>query len=248
MSRFPKITETFVLYEMLAVETAGTAIEIYPLLRAKDTDTKIEGSGLWKKLLERFKKSSGPIIMNPEAALLVERAHFFPFLSLPIILAQLYYFFRKPLTYLGTLLTIIRTNLGSANYLVGALAIFPKSVYAAYHMQGRYITHIHAHFANHPAAAAFIIHRMTGIPYSFTAHGADLQIDQHMLCEKITESAFTITISHYNKQFIIDKCGEYLQDKIKVLYCGVDTTVFTAAPPRTPIIPPEIFNIIVIGT
>jgi len=249
MSRFPKLTETFILFEMLAVEAAGTPVELYPLLRVRNTKAKVEGASLWTKIVERFKKSTGPLIMHPEAAIYVERAHFFPFFSLSILLAQFYFLLTRPGAYFGALGTIIRANLGSANYLVGALSIFPMSIYTAYHMQRNNITHIHAHFANHPAAAAFIIHRISGIPYSFTAHGADLQVDQHMLTEKISESAFTVTISHANKKFITDACGQQFESKIKVLYCGVDTTVFTQGSYAfLPPIPDNPFIIVCIGT
>jgi glycosyltransferase involved in cell wall biosynthesis len=248
MSRFPKLTETFILFEMLAVETAGASVEVYPLMRAKDTNLKIEGANVWTKVFERFKKSPGEIKMHPEAAPYVTRAHFFPFFSLPILFAQFHFLVRKPLVYLGTLATIIRANLGSTNYLFGALTIFPKSVYSAYQMKRNGITHIHAHFANHPAAAAFIIHRLSGIPYSFTAHGADFQVDQHMLCEKIAESTFTITISNYNKRFLLETCGEQHQEKIKVLYCGVDTSIFTNQDISKDALPKDTFNIVTIGT
>jgi hypothetical protein len=33
MSRFPKLTETFILYEMLAMRRHGIQVEVYPLLR-----------------------------------------------------------------------------------------------------------------------------------------------------------------------------------------------------------------------
>ena len=35
MSRFPKLTETFVLYEILAMEEQGAQVELFPLLREK---------------------------------------------------------------------------------------------------------------------------------------------------------------------------------------------------------------------
>ena len=165
-------------------------------------------------------------------------------LSLPILFVFIYYFIRKPFVFLGTLLTIVRRNLGSANYLLGSLVTFPKSVYIGYNMQRANITHIHAHFANHPATSAFIIHRIFGIPYSFTAHGADFQVDQHMLCEKIAESAFTVTISKYNRKFLAEICGQHLQEKIKVLYCGVDTNVFMPPTSDALVAPSSTFTII----
>jgi glycosyltransferase involved in cell wall biosynthesis len=227
VSRFPKITETFILYEILAMEKQGNQVEIYPLLRARNTATHPEGASMLQKLVERARtQEDSPVLMHPEAVPLVERANYHPFLSWPIFRAHLSYLRRKPGAYLGTLWTLLRANFGSINYFIGALGIFPKALYFAKLMEAAGITHIHAHFANHPAAAAFVIHSVTGIPYSFTAHGADLQVDQHMLCEKTAEADTVITISRYNKEFIIDKCGEQARDKVAVIYCGVDTGVF----------------------
>jgi colanic acid/amylovoran biosynthesis glycosyltransferase len=202
MSRFPKLTETFILYEMLALEQMGVQVELYPLLREHTS------------------------VMHPEAKPLVERAHFQPFISWRIIVAHLRYLRRKPGTYFGTLGALLRGTWGSLNFFVGGLGIFPKSVYFAELMASDAVQHVHAHFANHPAAAAFIIHRLSDIPYSFTAHGSDLHVDRHMLREKVEGAAFVVTISNYNKELIIEECGEHVRDKIVVIHCGVDTQVF----------------------
>lgn len=227
MSRFPKLTETFVLYEMLAMEQLGVQVEVYPLLRARKTATHQEGTNVWTKITELFSKTNGTLKMHPEAVPFVERAHFDSFFSWRILLAQLHFLFRKPLIYLDTLWILIRETWGSLNFFLGALGIFPKTVYFAYQMAVDGVTHVHAHFANHPATAAYIVHRLINIPYSFTAHGADLQVDQHMLCKKVNEAAFIVTISNFNKKLIVDKCGEQYSDRIKVIHCGVDTSVFS---------------------
>ncbi|MBO9343930.1 MAG: colanic acid biosynthesis glycosyltransferase WcaL, partial [Roseiflexus sp.] len=36
MSRFPKITETFILIEMLELERQGVRVEIFPLIRERE--------------------------------------------------------------------------------------------------------------------------------------------------------------------------------------------------------------------
>jgi glycosyltransferase involved in cell wall biosynthesis len=64
------------------------------------------------------------------------------------------------------------------------------------------------------------------VPYSFVAHGSDLHRDRHMLREKVRESAFTVAISEYNRQVIVDHCGEWARDKVLVIHCGVDTSFF----------------------
>lgn len=226
MSRFPKLTETFIIYEILALEEEGVDVEIYPLLRARNTSSHPEGASVWTKLLELFRKPKTTATMHPEAAPLVERARYTPLFSGKILGANIGSFLRNPYRYVKTLWTVIRANLGSMNYLAGGLAIFPKSVMAARQMQTMGVGHIHAHFANHPAAAAYIIHGLTGIPFSFTAHGADLQVDQHMLAEKVASANRVVTISQYNKDLIVNVCGEICRDKVQVVHCGVDTDVF----------------------
>lgn len=225
MSRFPKLTETFILYEMLGMEKVGVQIEIYPLLREKTE------------------------VMHSEAIRFVEAAHFQPFISFSIIRANLHFLLRKPRVYLETLWILIGKNWGSFRFFVGALGIFPKSVYFAYQMEVEKINHVHAHFASHPAAAGFIIHRLTGISYSFTAHGSDLHRDRHMLHEKVAEAAFAVAISDYNKAIILSACQEDYSDKVTVIHCGVDTEVFQFRSNMTPFEKGENpFTILCIGT
>jgi glycosyltransferase involved in cell wall biosynthesis len=233
MSRFPKLTETFILYEMLAMEEQGVQVEIYPLLR------------------ERAQ------IMHPEARAFVERAHFQPFISLPILRAHLHFWRRTPRAYLSTLWALLRGTWGSFRFFAGGLGIFPKVVYFAYLMATEGVTHVHAHFASHPAAAAFIIRRLVGIPYSFTAHGSDIHRDRHMLREKVSEAAFVVPISSFNRQVILEACGgaaaeKLVSNKLIVIHCGVDTRLFHPRPvhpldngSKLPAVP---FSLLCIGT
>lgn len=208
MSRFPKLTETFVLYEILALEALGIPVEVYPLLRERQP------------------------VAHPEAEAWLRRARFQPFLSPDILRANAYFFRRDPGRYLRMVRDVLRHTWGSPNFFMGAIGILPKMVRVAREMEQRGITHVHAHFATHPALAALIVHRLTGIPYSFTAHGSDLHVDRRMLDVKVAESAFAITISAFNKEVMVAACGERLRDRIHVVRCGVDTAVFRPVPRR----------------
>jgi len=205
MSRFPKLTETFVLYEMLAVEEQGVDVALYPLLRQREP------------------------VVHHDAVALCERAHFQPFLSGPILQSQLIFLRRSPRTYLSTLWGLLRGTWGSLNFFAGAIGIFPKVAHAARLMAAEGVDHVHCHFSNHPAAAGFVIHRLTGIPFSFTAHGFDLHVDRRMLCAKVAEAAFVVPVSEYNKELIVEECGESARKKLAVLHCGVDTKFFKPA-------------------
>jgi glycosyltransferase involved in cell wall biosynthesis len=221
MSRFPKLSETFVLGEILAVEEHGVEVEVFPLLR--------ERAG----------------VVHPEAETLCERARFHPFVSVPILRSQLHFLRRDPGAYVRTLRDLLRGTWGSANFFVGALGIFPKVVHAARLMQAGGVAHVHCHFSSHPAVAGFVIRRLTGIPYSFTAHGSDLHVDRHMLREKVDEAAFVVAISEFNRNVILRECGEEAAGKVVVVHCGVDTQLFRqreTAPPDRP------FTVICVGT
>ena len=208
VSRFPKLSETFVLFEILAVEAEGVPIEVYPLQR------------------ERAQT------IHPEAQRVVERAHYAPLFSLAILASQLHTLRRQPRAYLRTLFDLLRWNFGSARYLGGALAFFPMAVHFARRMREDGVSHVHAHFASHPAAVAFVIHRLAGIPYSFTAHGSDLHRDRHMLRQKVAEARFVVPISEFNRRVILDECGDAAAAKLAVIHCGIDPEVFRPVPER----------------
>ena len=202
MSRFPKLTETFVLFEMAALERHGFEVALFPLLRENTR------------------------LMHDQARPWMSRAHFLPFLSWPILWAQWYYLRRRSFAYLRLWWEVLSGAWGSLNFFLGALGILPKAVRFAYEMSLLNVQHVHAHFANHPAVAALAIHRLTGIPYSFTAHGSDLHKDRHMLCRKVKQAAFVVTVSRYNQEVIVRECGEAARSKVRVIHSGVETDVF----------------------
>lgn len=231
VSRFPKLTETFILYEILALEAQGVRVELFPLLRARATTAPSEGGGILRKLLERVRPSSGPMTVHPEARPLMARAHYTPFVSRPIIAANWRAFRHAPRTYLRAVGAIVADNVGSMNFLLGGLTIVPKAVYIGEEMRRLGVMHVHAHFANHPATAAWLVHATTGLPYSFTGHGADLQVDQHMLRRKVRDAQAVVTISEYNRAFISQHAG-LDRSRVTVIHCGVDTLLFTPRHPQ----------------
>jgi glycosyltransferase involved in cell wall biosynthesis len=205
MSHFPKLTETFVLYEILAVEAQGLPVEIYPLMGG---DAKL---------------------VHGDALPLMRRAHYTPFLSPAIVGANLRLLGLNPSSFMSTVRTLVQANWGSPRYLGMALLLFPKAVFFAQAMVRENVGHIHAHFASHPAMVAYVIKRLTGIPYSFTAHGSDIHRDQHMLLEKVREAEFVVAISEYNREFILEQTGGEAANRLVVIHCGVDTACFRPA-------------------
>lgn len=208
VSGFPTLYETFVLYDMLVMEDLGVSIELYPLRRSHTQ------------------------VVHPEAQRWIECAHYHPYLSLKILRAQWRFLRRDPIKYLKLWAEVLRGTWASANYFLAAIAIFPKSVLYADEMSRLGIVHVHAHFANHPAVSAFIVHRLTGVPFSFTARGSDVLLDRHMLKEKIEAADFALAVSSDLKRTMVGECGPRLRDKIHVIRGGVDVDRLTPPPAR----------------
>ena len=197
MSRFPHLPETFILREMSALEDLGWDIALYPLI-IQDQTVLHEESGVW-----------------------VERAHFVPFLSWQVVLANLMFFFRMPIRYSVTLLQAWVENVPSPKFFARAVVLFPKAVMMASLMQSEAVEHIHAHYATHPALVAWIIHRLTGLSYSVTAHAHDIFVVQTMLKTKLRAAAFIAAISEFNRQYMVDVVGEDIRRKIHIIHCGI---------------------------
>ena len=203
-SRFPKLTETFVLYEILGLQRHGVRVDLYPLLRERTE------------------------VMHPEAVPVVAQARFLPFVSPAILRSQLWFLRHRPRAYLAALRDLLRGTWGSLNFFVGAVGIFPKVAHIARLCESDGVDHVHCQFATHAAAAGFVIRRLTGIPYSFTAHGSDLHVDRRMLPEKLAEAAFAVPISEYNRDVILRECAGRFGDKLEVIHAGIDTSFFRA--------------------
>ena len=82
---------------------------------------------------------------------------------------------------------------------------------------------IHSHFVSNAALKGYLIANFFKIPFSVTGHHSDIIFNPlPELKEIINESSLFITISNYNKKYLIDK---YTIDpnKIIVNYCGIFT-------------------------
>ncbi len=206
MSRFPKLTETFVLYEMLELRRLNFRVLVLPLR------------------LEQERAA------HPETQEVDEDIFPAPLFSWGTLAINLKWLVLHPLRYLGTLLRAMAGTTGNLKFFAGALFYFPKAVVFADTAKRLGVSHIHAHFVSHPAMAAWVINRLVGISYSFTAHGTDLHVCQHMLREKARHAAFAVTVSDYNRRFVAEHCGEQTAQKFEVLRCGTDLSAFA---PRT---------------
>ena len=84
------------------------------------------------------------------------------------------------------------------------------------------IRHIHAHFANYPTDVAMMIHQLSDMPFSFTAHANDIYVNPIDLPEKIRKATFVTTCTEYNKKWLDAMTTPAERSKIYLAYHGVD--------------------------
>jgi glycosyltransferase involved in cell wall biosynthesis len=89
-------------------------------------------------------------------------------------------------------------------------------------IKGLEIDHIHAHFATWPTSVALVLSKLSGIPFSFTAHAHDIHLRKMMLEEKIRSAKKVITISNFNRDYLRSLVPSEERSKISTVYLGVD--------------------------
>jgi glycosyltransferase involved in cell wall biosynthesis len=207
LSRFPLVTETFILREIIELERQGQPVVLVPLLRET------------------------PAVMHREAGQWVSRALYTPFLSLPILASNLRALRNRPRQYLRLLGKVLVGSLRSPSLLLGTLGIIPKSVYLAEQLRVQGIRHLHAHFATHPAMSALIISTLADTTFSFTVHAHDifLRSSRAMLREKIRQASFVRSISRFNQEFLTALYPDVTDGKIHVVHVGIHPELYRPA-------------------
>ncbi|MGZ4335180.1 MAG: glycosyltransferase [Gaiellaceae bacterium] len=93
----------------------------------------------------------------------------------------------------GTALALL-LHRPAPHVLLRNLASFPKALWIAKVARRWRADHIHAHWAGPPSTVALIASRVSGVPWSFTAHFADIAAN-NLLREKCDSAAFVRFIS-----------------------------------------------------
>lgn len=197
VSRFPKLTETFILREIDELERQGQPVVLVPLIRHREP------------------------LVHEQARRWLGRAVFTPWASRDILRANGVWLMRRPGRYLSTLFRLVGETLFSPAICARTLALFPKAAYLAERLPAQGVGHVHAHFATHPTTAALIVHRLSGVTFSFTTHAHDIFVRRDLLGWKIRESAFVRVISEFNRHYLAERYPDHVE-RFVVIHMGVD--------------------------
>ncbi len=201
VSRFPAVSETFVLRELDAVAAAPDVdVLLHSLFPAQGETVVHPAAKPWSERLWRARAGAGAA-------------------------ALAWWLVRRPRRTLAVVGVVAREYARVPRVLPRALATIPLAAAHARRLEDERVEHVHAHFATYPALAAWIAWRLTGVPYSFTAHAHDLFIHQAMLARKAADAAFVVAISHFNERFLLERAGRR-RPRVHVVHCGVHPDQF----------------------
>ena len=196
---FPKVSETFILQEVLDLETLGLQLSIFALEQPSDAVTH-----------DMVGQVRASVTYLPHTLRTVQRN--------PLV-AHLRLFVRSPRRYLST----VRFWRHSVDRPSWSKWLQAGSLAAA--LIDQRISHLHAHFANAPTSVAELAHRMTGIPYSMTCHAKDIFLTPAAsLQRKMHHAQFVVTCTEDNRQYL-----QRLSDNetpLLRLYHGLNLTRF----------------------
>jgi glycosyltransferase involved in cell wall biosynthesis len=103
------------------------------------------------------------------------------------------------------------------------LMILPKALYVSKVLRKEGVVHIHAHYGSTTSTMAYIISRVTGIPWSFTAHRWDIP-ENNLLKIKAESASFVRAIDRKGREEILNIVNEEtLSEKIMTMHVGIRT-------------------------
>ncbi|NIM20761.1 MAG: glycosyltransferase [Candidatus Latescibacteria bacterium] len=196
-STFPVLRETFISREIIELEKRGIELIVVSL---KNTPQSVGQEEL------------------PHA-----KVFYLPFFfSLSLLRASAKVFLERSSNIVREAARILWALRKRPGRMLKFLAILPKSLCLIDIFRRENILHLHAHFATVPTTCAFFISKVSGLPFSFTAHAWDIYVKgtELLLAEKMRAADRVITVSNHNHGHLLSLGGP--GDKVKVVYQGLE--------------------------
>lgn len=163
-------------------------------------------------------------LTTPDAESLTARK---PLLDGEIARAAVAELLRSPAAVLASFVLLFRSP--APNVLLRNLAAFPKALWLARLARTWQADHIHAHWAGPPSTVALLASRLSGVPWSFTAHLADIQA-RNLLQRKCASAVFVRFIAHAMKDLMRQCVPGIDESRWVVVRLGIDIPPRRAVP------------------
>lgn len=198
---FPKLSETFVLGEVLGLERRGLSLAIFTLQPPAET--------VRHAAIARVRATVRHLNAPGEARRGALADHLAAWAA-------------HPIGYLRAAVLCVRRREPEAwTDLSLACAL-------ARYLRCDGIRHVHAHFASQPAAVAELAARLVGGTYSISAHAKDIYVgDRTVLARKLGGARFTVTCTGHNHDHLRGIAPH--AENLHLMYHGIDFDRFKPA-------------------
>jgi len=154
---------------------------------------------------------------GPHATSLIAYTRREALLSPRVLTSAVGRFIRMPRRVLNSAGCVLRTH--SLIMALRNIAVLPKALWLAEIACEWKADHIHCHWAGTTATMALIASRVSGVPWSLTAHRSDI-VGNNLLSEKANSARIVRVISQDGMRMMLER-GVEANDKLQVLPMGV---------------------------
>jgi glycosyltransferase involved in cell wall biosynthesis len=214
---WPRLSQTFVVNEILAQERLGTRLDLYSLTHSDEQLVQPQVHAVQATVRYLDERRHRPWRAALRDHVLVARS--------------------APLAYLTTLLfAASRPHLARGYATMSTLGCLSAAVRLAAilhraRLGGTPVGHLHAHFAHDPALVALLSNRLTKVPYSITAHARDLyQIPVPSLRARARHAVAVVTCCGANIDYLRSVLPAPLHRRLRLIHHGVELDRFVPAP------------------
>jgi glycosyltransferase involved in cell wall biosynthesis len=214
VKRFPKLSETFVLEEVLGLERLGVPLRIYTLAPPSDDVSHPAVAQVRAPVLQ----VPGPLAGEP----------------LRFAARHLREALASPWRYLQALLkALARGRAGGRD--------FARAAWLAGQLREDGVAHLHTHFISTPADVAELVSAMSGVPFSISAHAKDIYLSRpDHLNRKLHAARFTVTCTDFNCRTLRRIAPTA---NVQRMYHGIDAGAFHPARRAVPSLVPLILSV-----
>ena len=220
--RFPRLSETFILDEIIGLEQAGLPLRLVSLADPGESIRQARVAEV----------QSRPAYVHRPGGVWAKAAS-----SLAMASALLEMTLRKP----GGVARALRGLRGRDSWRTAAKHLF-EAASVARTAERTGSRHIHAAFAHSPAAVAEIASSMIDVPFSFAAHAKDLYLSNpRHLARRMERAGFVLVCSASAREALMQIASEQLgkdraaplEGRVLLQYHGVDVERFAPSEPRS---------------
>jgi glycosyltransferase involved in cell wall biosynthesis len=219
---YPRISETFISNEIQLLEGLGFSLHLFSMRQPRESVTHQSVSQIRARVDYLPETLLVPLPRLLYHNILLARMR-------PYDYSQAFRLMLKRFRRTRKVATI--KHLLQAGYLIHAI------------LPGTDVCHLHAHFAHSPTSVALFANKLSGLPFSFTAHAKDIYTsDPRQLQEKIALARFVVTCTEYNRHYLQKLAAGAAP--IHCIYHGIDAEFFSGlSKPREPSPPYRILSI-----